>query len=75
MIICNTAVSAIAEVQEETSLETITVTAQKQEEDVQDVPMGVTAFDDQAIEDIKIESVAELADYVPNLMILDVRVF
>lgn len=27
--------------------------------------------DDQAIEDIKIESVAELADYVPNLMIYE----
>ena len=71
LMICNTAVSAMAEEQEAASLETMTVTAQKQEEDVQDVPMGVTAFDDQAIEDIKIESVAELADYVPNFMIYE----
>lgn len=71
LMICSTAVSAIAEEQEATRLETMTVTAQKQKEDVQDVPMGVTAFDDQAIEDIKIESVAELADYVPNFMIYE----
>ena len=71
LMICNTAVSAIAEEQEAASLETMTVTAQKQEEDVQDVPMGLTVFYDQAIEDIKIESIAELADYVPNLMIYE----
>jgi iron complex outermembrane receptor protein len=51
------------------TLEAITVTAQKQEENIQDVPMGITAFTTQGIEDAKIESVSDLADYVPNLMI------
>ena len=30
--------------------------------------MGITVFDEQAIDDVKIESVAEIADFVPNLM-------
>jgi iron complex outermembrane receptor protein len=65
---CCIATSAVAEEQGTATLETMTVTAQKQEENVQDVPVGVTVFDDQAIEDIKLESVTELADFVPNLM-------
>ena len=53
----------------EHELETMTVTAQKQEENVQEVPMSITVFDEQDIEDKKIESVLEIADFVPNLMI------
>ena len=52
------------------TLETITVTAQKQEENIQDVPMGITAFTAQGIEDAKIESISELADLVPSLMLV-----
>ncbi|WP_321493678.1 TonB-dependent receptor [uncultured Desulfobacter sp.] len=51
------------------TLETITVTAQKQEENIQDVPMAVTAFTAQRIEDAKIESISDLADFVPSLMV------
>ena len=51
------------------SLEPMTVTAQKTEENVQDVPMGITAFTAQGVEDRKIESVTDLADFVPNFMI------
>ncbi len=50
-------------------IEVITVTAEKQEENVQEVPIGITVLNDLAIEDRKIESVADMADYVPNLMI------
>ena len=55
----------------EYELETMTVTAQKQEENVQEVPVSITVFDEQDIEDMKIESVREIADFVPNLMIFD----
>jgi len=71
LIICGTAASGIAAEQETASLETITVTAQKQEENVQDVSVGVTVFDGQGIEDMGIESVAEIADFVPNFMIYE----
>jgi len=56
----------------EYAIETITVTAQKQEENVQEVPVSITVFSEQDIEDKKIESVREIADFVPNLMIFDV---
>ena len=53
----------------EHELETMTVTAQKQEENVQEVPVSITVFNEQDIEDMKIESVKDIADFVPNLMI------
>jgi len=55
----------------EHELETMTVTAQKQEENVQDVPMSITVFDSLDIEDKKIESMQDMADFVPNLMIYE----
>ena len=53
----------------EYELETMTVTAQKQEENVQEVPVSITVFNEQGIEDMKIESIRDMADFVPNLMI------
>jgi outer membrane receptor for ferric coprogen and ferric-rhodotorulic acid len=50
-------------------IEQMTVTAQKQEENVQEVPMSITVFDSLDIEDKKIESIRDMADFVPNLMI------
>jgi len=57
--------------QSKISLDTITVTANKQEEDIQEVPMSVTAFDELTLEDKNITSVGELIDYVPNLILTD----
>ena len=51
------------------TLETMTVTANKQEENIQEVPMSITAFDDVVLEGKNITSVGELADYVPNLIL------
>ncbi|WP_320043397.1 TonB-dependent receptor [uncultured Desulfobacter sp.] len=61
--------SGIAGAQDTLSLEDITVTAQKQEQNIQDVPMAITAFTAQGIEDAKIESMSDLADLVPSLVI------
>ena len=52
-------------------LEAVTVTAQKMEENVQDVPVSVSTFSDQAVEDRQIESLKDLAGYVPNMMVFD----
>ncbi len=65
VMLCPVATSGFAEEQ----LDTITVTAQKLEENVQDVPIAVSAFSGQDVEDQQIESVTEIADFVPNLMI------
>ena len=58
----------------EHKLETMTVTTQKQEENVQEVPVSITVFNEQRIEDMKIESLNDIADFVPNLMIYQVGV-
>jgi len=52
-------------------LESITVTAQKTEQNVQDVPMSISVFDEYMIEDTKIESVKDIAQYTPNFMVFD----
>ncbi len=51
--------------------ETITVTAQKAEENAREVPMGITVLDYQGIEDQGIESTVHIADFVPNLILVD----
>ncbi|WP_321413871.1 TonB-dependent receptor [uncultured Desulfobacter sp.] len=55
--------------QSEISLDSITVTANKQKENIQDVPMSITAFDEFMLDDRNISSVSELTDYVPNLIL------
>lgn len=55
--------------QQDISLETITVTAQKQEENVQDIPGSVSVLSDIQIEDAGIEGVKDLDNYIPNFEI------
>lgn len=49
----------------------ITVTAQKQEENVQEVPVSMTVLNSVAIEDAKIESMLGLAAFIPNFFIVE----
>ena len=50
-------------------LQSVTITAQKTEELAQEVPMSVSVFGEKDIEDMGVESVLDLANFVPNLMI------
>ena len=52
-------------------LEEITVTAQKKKEKIQDVPISLTVFNEQDIEDKNIESVKDIAPFTSNLMFFD----
>ena len=52
---------------QETTLETIKVTAQKREENVQKVTTSITVLSDTTIEDAQIESTEDIWRYVPNL--------
>jgi len=49
------------------TLETVTVTAQKREENLKDVPISMDVFSGIQIEDAGIEDLAELIHYCPNL--------
>jgi len=47
-------------------LEEITVTAQKREQFIQDAPVAVSAFDEEALDEIKAVSVDDIATRTPN---------
>jgi len=53
------------------SLDTIMVTAQKTEENIQEVPISMTVFDEFSIEDRKIESIENIAPYTSNFLLLN----
>jgi len=52
-------------------LDTVTVTANKVEENVQEVPISMTVFDEFKIEDKKIESIEDVASYTSNFTLID----
>jgi len=53
-------------------LGTMTVTAQKQEENVQEVPISVSVLSGLELEDHNIDHLWKIADFVPNLMFQDI---
>jgi len=57
--------------QQSEQLDTVTVTAQKVEENIQEVPISISLFDEFAIEDRKINSVKDIAQYTPNFNIFN----
>ena len=52
---------------EEYKLEPTTVTAQKREENVQDIPASISVFSDIELEDAGIENTLELTRFTPNV--------
>jgi len=52
---------------EEYKLETMTVTAQKKEENVQDVPISMDVFTGIQLEDAGIEDISDLVRFAPNV--------
>lgn len=62
-------VPSLASAQEEGSagLEEVVVTAQKREQNLQDVGVAVNAFDADIIRELKIETTADVARFTPNM--------
>ena len=58
---------------EAAQLGTITVTARKREETLQEVPIAVTAFSEQKLEDFNVEDLSDLDSQVPNLTVYAAR--
>ena len=50
-------------------METVTVSARRRDERLQDVPLAVTAFSARALERANIQSLADLQERVPNLTV------
>jgi len=51
------------------TLETITVTAQKTEENIQEVPISMNVFDEFSLEDRNIDNLEDISQYTPGLQI------
>ena len=51
------------------SLPSMTVTAEKRTEDIQDIPSSISAFSDTEIQDARIMTIQDLSNVVPNLYI------
>lgn len=51
-------------------LDHITVTAQKTEESIQDVPIAISVFDEFTLEDRNIDSLADISKYTPGLELI-----
>jgi iron complex outermembrane receptor protein len=54
-------------VQEEYELETMTVTAEKRKENIQEVPAAISAFTEITLEDAGIEDVDDIVEFIPNM--------
>ena len=61
--------AAQAEEEEPTTLATMTVTAQKREEAIQDVPIAVTAISEQLLQDSGVRDIKDLQVLVPGLTV------
>lgn len=70
-LICSFILVNSINAKDSTKLESITVTAQKQIENIQDVPINIAAFNKFEIEDKKIESIEDIAYFIPNLLIFN----
>ncbi|MEM9218022.1 MAG: TonB-dependent receptor [Cyanobacteria bacterium P01_F01_bin.150] len=63
--------SEVAEAEAEADSLRIIVTAQRTEEDVQDVPISITVLTDQDVEDAGIDTFRGVADNTPNYTVFD----
>ena len=59
--------SATAQEDTERKLGTILVTTQKTEESIQDVPIAVSAFDEEALEKLQLAGGPDLVKTIPNV--------
>jgi iron complex outermembrane receptor protein len=69
--ICVAEETAVQSEDTEYELDTVTVTAEKREEDLQKVPGSVTALSEGQIQDAGMEKTEDIAGYTPNLQITD----
>jgi iron complex outermembrane receptor protein len=65
----NSSAADTAAHQSETLFEEVTVTAQRREENIQSVPVSITAFSADNLEQLSVSDPQSMADFVPNFSI------
>lgn len=71
-MICGLAVASESEIGPSGLVEVV-VTAQKRQENINDVPMSISAFDEATLNRRKIDSIADLAETVPGMAFTTTR--
>ncbi len=69
VILCAAPLAAFAQEQDDSVFETVTVTAQKREQSIYDVPVAISAFSPEAMEKQGITDLTDIGKFVPNLNI------
>ena len=67
LILLSTATVVLLSSAAQGAIETVTVTAQRRSEDIQTVPISITAFSAKQITDLGIKSSTDLSQFTPNL--------
>jgi len=52
-------------------IEEVMVTASRRSESVQDIPINITAVNNDMIEDLRLDGISEISRYVPGLTVID----
>ena len=58
---------------QESSMEVIEVTSRQRKENIQEVPMSITVFGEQDIEDLGIERAADFISLTPNMTMVEAQ--
>lgn len=66
--LCAQAQSSGGTVNDDTRLEEILVTAERRETDLQETPLAVTTFNQQALDDLNIQDLSDFQSFVPSLI-------
>src|SRR5262245_22814958 len=69
VILCAAPLVAFAQQEDDSVFETVTVTAQKREQSIYDVPVAISAFTPETMERQGITDLTDIGKFVPNLNI------
>lgn len=67
LFVCGPGLAESEKTEDPVQLDTITVTAEKRSQNIQDVPISISAFDEYQIQDNDIHEVSDIINLVPNL--------
>jgi iron complex outermembrane receptor protein len=67
--ICLTAMPVVHAAAEGATIEEVVVTARKREESLQDVPIAVSAFNEEQIDQVYGQTISEFSKYTPNVIL------
>ncbi len=65
------AIPGVASAADKTMIEEVVVTAARRSQNVQDIPLNITAVSGDQIKDLRLRNISDIAHYVPGLTVVD----